>query len=423
MDDCCMAIFALENGLINKVQSTSFVNESILERAHLQNALKQNIEVIAADCLIISEEYAEWDSSRKRIDLLAVDKQANLIIFELKRTDTGDHMELQAIRYASMISTMTYDHALSVFVDYKLRNGCSDFTKEEAVEVFESFFEIEVNETNFANDVRIILVSAEFSKELTTTVMWLNERDLDITCVRMKPYNYQGNILIDIQQVIPLPEAKDYQVRAQKKAEERRENIKELNSRDYSKYLFNDLELNKRKLVLELIKTHIKQKNISSFNQLLLDFPQELRSGRKMFKKYDEIKNSNEKTRYFIDDNEKLNFEDGTYVISNQWGSGNIQAILDQAELLGYDITILVDNESVAQEIEYNGYLIQQLSNLTIRIFKNNIEESIVKPILRGIAREIDVNINNSKGNEKNTRTLGADIIRKVSERKKDIEK
>lgn len=423
MDDRYMAIFALENGLINKVQSTSFVSESILERTHLQNALKQNIEVIAADCLIISEEYAEWDSSRKRIDLLAVDKEANLIIFELKRTDTGDHMELQAIRYASMISTMTYDHALSVFVDYKVRNGCSDFTKEDAFKAFESFFEIEVNETNFGNDVRIILVSAEFSKELTTTVMWLNERDLDITCVRMKPYNYQGNILIDIQQVIPLPEAKDYQVRAQKKAEERRENIKELNSRDYSKYLFNDLELNKRKLVLELIKTHIKEKNISSFDRLLLDFPQEVRSGGKMFKKYDDIINSNERTRYFTDENEQLNFEDGIYVISNQWGSGNIQGILDQAEFLGYDITILVDDLSVIEEIAYKEYLIQQLSSSTIRIFKNNIEESLVKPILKKVAQEIYVNLNNSKGNEKNIRTLGADIIRKVTESKKGIEK
>lgn len=47
--------------------------------------------------------------------------------------------------------------------------------------------------------------------------------------------------------MLPLPEAKDYQIRAQKKAEERREIQKNLNSKDYSKYLFNGLELNKRK--------------------------------------------------------------------------------------------------------------------------------------------------------------------------------
>jgi len=154
---------------------------------------------------------------------------------------------------------------LDVLVDYRNKNGEEGFTRENARETIEDFIELDaINETNFGNDVRIILVSAEFSKELTTSVIWLNERDLDITCVRMKPYKYQDQILIDIQQVLPLPEAKDYQIRAQKKAEERREIQKNLNSKDYSKYLFNGLELNKRKLVLELIKTHIKNNNILS---------------------------------------------------------------------------------------------------------------------------------------------------------------
>ncbi len=79
-----MSIFLLENGQLNAIHGTTFINESILERQHLQQALKQNISVIAADCLVLTEEYAEWDASRKRIDLLAIDKQANLVIIEFK---------------------------------------------------------------------------------------------------------------------------------------------------------------------------------------------------------------------------------------------------------------------------------------------------------------------------------------------------
>ena len=63
----------------------------------------------------------------------------------------------------------------------------------------------------------MVLVSAEFSKELTTTVMWLNERGLDIRCVRIKPYADGGRVLVDVQQVIPLPEAADYIVRIKEK--------------------------------------------------------------------------------------------------------------------------------------------------------------------------------------------------------------
>lgn len=416
-----MSIFLLENGQLNAIHGTTFINESILERQHLQQALKQNISVIAADCLVLTEEYAEWDASRKRIDLLAIDKQANLVIIELKRTDTGDHMELQALRYASMISTMTFEHALDVLVDYRNKNGEEGFTRENARETIEDFIELDaINETNFGNDVRIILVSAEFSKELTTSVIWLNERDLDITCVRMKPYKYQDQILIDIQQVLPLPEAKDYQIRAQKKAEERREIQKNLNSKDYSKYLFNGLELNKRKLVLELIKTHIKNNNILSLEDLLFDFPQELRKGRKMYKRYDEVIQTNDKNRYFSEVDEVLDLTDGKFVISNQWGAGNIQAILDRADELGYEIEIVSDNVSVIKEVIFGEYQIQQLSNLSINISKNQVLQSVAKPILREIAIRINVDLNNLKGNEKNTRSLGSDVIQRITQMEKE---
>ena len=134
-----MSIFSLKNGQLNQVKVTNFASESILERQDLQQALQQNIEVVAPNCLILAEEYAEWDSSRKRIDLLALDKQANLVIIELKRTESGDHMELQAIRYASMISTMTLDHAVDVYQSYKSRNCNLELTKEESLLDLENF--------------------------------------------------------------------------------------------------------------------------------------------------------------------------------------------------------------------------------------------------------------------------------------------
>jgi hypothetical protein len=72
-------------------------------------------------------------------------------------------------------------------------------------------------EEAFAENVRIVLVSAEFSKELTTSVMWLNKQDLDICCVRIKPYADMNRVLVDVQRIIPLPEADDYTVRIKQK--------------------------------------------------------------------------------------------------------------------------------------------------------------------------------------------------------------
>lgn len=334
-----MSLFTFQrsNKEIQQISETSFGQEGILERQDLQEALKQNIEAITPDCLIVAEEYSEWDQSRKRIDLLGIDRDANLVIIELKRTDSGDHMELQALRYASMISTMTFEHLIKVFTTYKNFNNFPDFTEEDAKDEIEDFIgkDLVEIESTFGDDVKIILVSADFSKELTTSVMWLNDRNLDITCIRIKPYKYKDELLINIQQIIPLPEVRDYQVRAQQKSEERRNTDKKY-SRDYSKYLFNGQEYNKRNLVLAVVKHHVSEKNINSFSTLNYDFPKTLRSGR-FYKEFNKIISLN---RYFSQPYELFDFEDGCYAISNQWGSGNIDEFIDQARSLNYEITI-----------------------------------------------------------------------------------
>ena len=55
--------------------------------------------MIAPDTLVIAEEFSEWSGSQRRIDLLAIDRDANLVVIELKRTEDGGYMELQALRF------------------------------------------------------------------------------------------------------------------------------------------------------------------------------------------------------------------------------------------------------------------------------------------------------------------------------------
>ena len=79
------------------------------------------------------------------------------------------------------------------------------------------------NEELFAQDVRVILASADFSKELTTAVMWLNQCNLDIRCMRLQPYSDGERVFLDVQQVIPLPEAEGFQIQVREKAQRERQ--------------------------------------------------------------------------------------------------------------------------------------------------------------------------------------------------------
>jgi hypothetical protein len=215
-----MAILELGQDSIRSIPETTFLEAGIAERGDLQRLLRDRIEIISEDTMVIAEEFGNWEDSRRRIDLLGLDKDANLVVIELKRTEDGGHMELQAVRYAAMVSAMTFDDVVAAHGDY-LTKRKQEGDPRGAVLGFLGWEE--PDEDLFAQDVRIVLASAEFSKELTTAVIWLNERNLDVRCIRMKPYRDGERLLLDVQQLVPLPEAAEFQVQIKKKKDKERQ--------------------------------------------------------------------------------------------------------------------------------------------------------------------------------------------------------
>lgn len=212
-----MSLYRVTADKLETVAQTSFAAESLLERKDLQRLLRRDITPIGADLLVIAEEYGEWEDSNRRIDLLCLSKDAGLVVIEIKRTDDGGHMELQAIRYAAMVSSMTLEQAIQAYA--RTQGGEPESARTDILEFLQLGSE---NEAELTGEVRIVLVSANFSTELTTAVLWLNRQDLDITCIRLRPYRSGVEVLIDITQIIPLPESADYEVKVRAQEKEKR---------------------------------------------------------------------------------------------------------------------------------------------------------------------------------------------------------
>jgi len=229
-----MPLFELGNDHLTTINTTTFANAKVKERQDLQRLLRKQIEIIVPDAMVLAEEFADWDDSRRSIDLLVLDRDACLVVVELKRTEDGGHMELQALRYAAMVSAMTFEQAVAAHGRFLKELGKDDDAKANILNFLN--WE-EPDEDKFGQDVRIVLASANFSKELTTAILWLNDRDLDIRCVRLVPYKYGDKTILDVQQVIPLPEAEAYQVRVKEKS---------LRERDARKKQSKWAELNRR---------------------------------------------------------------------------------------------------------------------------------------------------------------------------------
>ena len=342
-----MPIYELLQDKIRAIQPTSFGAAGVKERGDLQRLLRTQIEVLAPDgqfaaddhpYLVIAEEFSEWEDCKRRIDLLAIDKDANLVVIELKRTEDGGHMELQALRYAAMISTMTFERTIEVYADYLKATKSSLDARTSVLEFLDWD---EPDEERFAKDVRIVLAGADFSKELTTTVLWLGERGLDIRCIRIKPYDDNGRVFLDVQQVIPLPEAAEYQIKIKEK--QQRERASRHSAKDLTKYDVTiggtvRSDLPKRQAIFTVIK-QLCDRGVS---------PEQIAAGvtwrrNSMFWKIEGTFNSEEfllkagesksngkkfdPLRYFTGNDELIRSGGNTYAVSNQWGHRTFEAI------------------------------------------------------------------------------------------------
>lgn len=215
---------------LEAVQQTTFAAAQVRERDDLQRLLRDQIDVVAPGVLLIGEEFEDFVGARRRIDLLGVDSQGRIVVIELKRTEDAGHGELPAIRYAAMVSAMTFDQVAEQRERFAADRGLVEPDSRAVVRQWVGGGEA------LGDDVRLVLVAPNFGIELTTSVLWLSRRhDLDITCVRVVPYSLEGRLLLDVQQVIPLPETADYQVSVRRKETETRQ-AAAVTNRDFTRY-------------------------------------------------------------------------------------------------------------------------------------------------------------------------------------------
>lgn len=219
-----MPIFEVSAGGLNKLDQTTLALEHLWERRDLQVYLRQHLHEIdgTEDLLVIAEEFADWAGSKRRIDLLGVDRRGNLVVIELKRGGTGEHMELQAVRYAAMVSTLTLDQAAQAFVRFLEMTG-EAITVDGARERIIEHIDVGEPEEEFGRDVRIVLISEDFSLEVTSAIMWLSGKGIDMTAIRLAVHKLDDRILLDFLQVIPFKGAEDYQVRVRNKEQAEQE--------------------------------------------------------------------------------------------------------------------------------------------------------------------------------------------------------
>ena len=201
----------IKNKKLIEIPATTYSELNLRERFDTQEWIAGTPEILGEPLMIISKELIL--PSGRRLDLLAVDKEGALVIIELKRDNSGSDVEWQAIKYASYCSSFSHDEIYKHFAEYLGTDG------DDAQVKIEGFINCEPEDLNQRQ--RIILVAKEFHSEVISAVLWLRESEIDIECIRLTPYfDQKGELFINPEIIIPLPEAKDYIQKKESKQKE-----------------------------------------------------------------------------------------------------------------------------------------------------------------------------------------------------------
>ena len=215
---------------VSEVKPTSFAKEGFLETKDIHEWLISHPGLLGEDLLVIQREHVGVVGSHRRPDILAIDTEGNLVIVEVKRDDSGTDVYWQAEMYAATYWPRSGEDLINLYAEYK------KLERREATERLLGHTGL-VDEQDLRNKLnksqRIVLVAGSFPKEVTTTVLWLNDQGLDVSCLQLTPFAdaATGAYYIQSSSLIPVPETKELMVELRETTQEQLEEQEVVESR------------------------------------------------------------------------------------------------------------------------------------------------------------------------------------------------
>ena len=240
-----MYIINKEKNRISRLEEKTFHDLKFKERENLQEWIANNPSSLGEDLLIIQKEFNGFGDTNERLDLLALDKVGNLVIIENKLDDSGKDVTWQTIKYASYCSSLTKQDIIKIYQEY-LGNDID--AKEKISEFIDGKMEIdEITLNQGLNTQRLIMIAANFRKEVTSSVLWLMNFKMRIQCFKVTPYALNEQLFLNVEQILPIKDTEDFTISIASKAQEEIEVQETLKNRNNLRFEFWEQFLEKAK--------------------------------------------------------------------------------------------------------------------------------------------------------------------------------
>lgn len=200
-----------ETNSIEPLITRTFGELGFKERSNLQEWIAKEPSCLGEELLVIQKEFAGFSDTHERLDLFALDKQGSLVLIENKLDDAGRDVTWQALKYASYCSGLSKENVRRIYQELLDKTEPGADAKERMTEFLDvdDYEEVTINR-GFTQ--RIILIAANFRKEVTSTVLWLLNFKLRVQCFRVIPYSMGDQHFLNVEQIIPTKDVEDFMI-------------------------------------------------------------------------------------------------------------------------------------------------------------------------------------------------------------------
>jgi hypothetical protein len=206
-------VFTVAGATASPAQPVSLEEAGLRERSHLQEWVIAHPQILGSDVHVIAFEFGQWigvsgSRERDRLDVLGLDSLGHLVIAELKRGMAPDTVEMQGLKYAAMASRFSTERLAALHARFLAAQRSNTVTPEEALAELQTHAPL-LDDTTLRQP-RIVLLAADFSKVVTSTVVFLRELGLDMRLVRFQAYRIEAGLIITVSQYYPVPEVEEF---------------------------------------------------------------------------------------------------------------------------------------------------------------------------------------------------------------------
>jgi hypothetical protein len=185
-------MWSVEGGNLEPLNGKKISMESALE-----DWIRKNPMVLGEDLLVIGRQ-VEVEEVKDKLDLLAIDGKLNTVAIEIKKGEVRGGVDIQSLKYASYISSWSFDTLAGIAEGYFRDNGIDKTFANALEEIAEEAIDYDaVNSRQ-----RIILVGDDFDPKILSVGKWLLGQGVSIKLVKVSAYAHGDGTFLKSETVL-----------------------------------------------------------------------------------------------------------------------------------------------------------------------------------------------------------------------------